>query len=319
MIKRNESEIMKNWKGDMTSPLVSICTRTYNLENYISEALDSFLMQETDFSFEVVINDDCSTDKTVDIIMQYMKKFPNIIKADLLKKNIGVRRNFIKNLQRAKGKYIAPCDGDDYWTDTLNLQKHVDFLEENDEYEVTYSAMETIFEDDIKERTFNWNTEDRDSLEIQKFFLGTGICAVCFRNVNIIKEYPYEYHCAPIDDNFLGSILGAYGKGKFLENISPAIYRQHGTGDYSSKTKHEKALMYEQNYFALYLYYLRIENVFLSDYFYDKIMEYSLVVHGRSYYIKFLLKDMIRQMIRYIKVLSKRIIVKGIRLVKKKK
>lgn len=317
MLKKTEADVMKNWKGDMSSPLVSICTRTYNLENFIAESLDSFLMQETDFPFEIVIDDDCSTDGTVEVIEKYMEKFPNIINANFLEKNIGVRMNFIKNMQRAKGKYIAPCDGDDYWTDPLNLQKHVDFLEVNSEYVVTYSSLETIFEEGAKKRTFNWSTQDRDSLEIQKKFLGTGICAVCFRNVDIIKEYPFEHHCAPIDDNFLGSMLGAYGKGKFLKDIKAARYRQHGDSDYSSKSIYEKAVMYEQTFFAIYIYYLRIGNKSLSDYFYKKVMEYSFVVHGKSYYTKLLLKGFIGQGIQYVKILLKRIIAKGIRLLKR--
>ncbi len=319
MIERTEAEIMKNWKDDISSPLVSICTRTYNLENFIAEALDSFLMQETDFPFVIVIDDDCSTDGTVEVINRYIEKFPNIINANLLEKNIGVRVNFIKNFQRAKGKYIAPCDGDDYWTDPLNLQKHVNFLEENDEYVVTYSLMETIFEKEMTKQTFNWNTEDRESLEIQKKFLGTGICAVCFRNVDIIKEYPFEHHCAPVDDNFLASMLGAYGKGKFLKDIKAAVYRQHSDGDYSSKTIKERAIMYEQNYFALYMYYLRIGDKPLSDYFYKKVMEYSLVVHGKFYYTELLLKSFIGQGIHDVEMLLKGIIIKGIRLIKPKK
>jgi len=308
MIERTEAQIMKNWKGDISSPLVSICTRTYNLENFVAQALDSFLMQETDFPFEIVIDDDCSSDGTVEVIKKYKEKFPNIINANILEKNIGVRMNFINNLQRAKGKYIAPCDGDDYWTDPLNLQKHVDFLEKNDEYVVTYSSLEPIFEEGATKRVFNWSTQDRESLEIQKKFLGTGICAVCFRNVDIIKKYPFEHHCAPIDDNFLGSLLGAYGKGKFLKDIKAAKYRQHGNSDYSSKSKTEKALMYHQNYFALYMYYLRIGNTSLSDYFYKKSMEYAFVLYGRSYYMDMLWKSFKGQKIYLFKKLLKSII-----------
>ncbi len=312
MIERTESEIMKNWKGDISLPLVSICTRTYNLENFIAEALDSFLMQKTDFPFEVVIDDDCSTDGTVEVIKKYMEKYPNIINENLLKKNIGVRMNFIKNMQRAKGKYIAPCDGDDYWTDPLMLQKHVDFLEKNDEYVVTYGSLEPIFEKGATKRSFNWNSEDRDAIEIQKFFLGTGICAVCFRNVDIIKEYPFEHHCAPIDDNFLGSMLGAYGKGKFLKEIKAAKYRQHTNSDYSSKSQKQKALMYQQTYFALYMYYLRIGNIPLSEYFYKQVVEYSFVLHGRSYYVKILLNSFSEQGILFFKG----IILKGLKILK---
>ena len=295
MIDRAEAEIMQNWQGDTSLPLVSICTRTYNIENFITESLDSFLMQETEFPFEIVIDDDCSSDTTADIIKEYKEKYPNIINANLLEKNIGVRLNFINNMQRAKGKYIAPCDGDDYWTDPLNLQKHIDFLEEHNTYVVSYSSLEPLFEEGAIERTFNWNTKDKEAIEIQKEFLGTGICAVCFRNVDIIREYPFEHHCAPIDDNFLGSLLGTYGKGKFLKDIKAAKYRQHGNSDYSSKSKKEKALMYQQNYFALYMYYLRIGNISLSDHFHKKVIKYSFIIYGRFYYVDMLLKSFTAQ------------------------
>ncbi len=312
MLKRSEYEIMKNWPEGSITPLVSICTRTYNLDKFITEALDSFLMQETSFPFEIVIDDDCSSDTTVEIIKKYMDKYPNIMNANLLNKNIGVRKNFIQNLQRARGKYIAPCDGDDYWTDPLMIQKHIDFLEDNNDYVVSYGALEPLFEKGITKRNFNWNTEDKEAIDIQKSFLGTGICAVCFRNVDIIKHYPFEHHCAPIDDNFLGSMLGAYGKGKFLEEVATAKYRQHGNSDYTSKTHRQKALMYQQTYFALYMYYLRIGNISLSEYFHDKVVEYSLVLFGRKYYMKILLKGFLGQTISFIK----RIIVKLLKIIR---
>jgi len=316
MITRTEAEIMENWIGDISSPLISICTRTYNLENFIAEALDSFLMQETDFPFEIVIDDDCSTDDTVKVIKRYMNKFPNIINASLLEKNIGVRMNFINNLQRAKGKYIAPCDGDDYWTDPFNLQKHVDFLEEHHEYVVTYSLLEPLFEEGATVRSFNWNKQDREAIEIQKNFLGTGICAVCFRNVEIIKNYPFEHYCAPIDDNFLGSMLGAYGKGKFLKDIKASKYRQHGASDYSSKSIYNKAVMYEQTFYALYIYYLRIGNKTLSDHFYNKVMEYSLVVHGKFYYTRLLLNSYNAQGISFFRGMIKVMLLKLLKILR---
>lgn len=309
MIERTETEIMKNWKGDISLPVASICTRTYNLESFVAEALDSFLIQETNFPFEIVIDDDCSSDGTVEVIKKYMENFPNIIKANLREKNIGLRMNFLKNMQRAKGQYIAPCDGDDYWTDPLKLQKQVDFLEENEEYVITYTSVEAFFEKGMTKRDFNWSTQDRESIEIQKYFLNTGICAVCFRNVNIIKEYPFEHQCAPIDDQFLWSVLGAYGKAKFLKNIKAARYRQHGGGDFSSKSRLEKTIKHHQTNFSLYLYYLRIGNIPLSDYFHKRVVTSSFAMHGRFYYIKMLLENIIRQTLRPIKSIIKRMLI----------
>ncbi len=118
-------------------PKVSICCVTYNQASYIKASLDSFLMQETNFDFEIIIHDDASTDGTSDIIREYEKKYPNIIKPQIQIENQwskGVRGIFSRfTFPRSAGKYIALCEGDDYWTDPLKLQKQVDFLENNEE------------------------------------------------------------------------------------------------------------------------------------------------------------------------------------------
>ena len=164
MYQRNEQEILKNWKGDLNSPLVSICTITYNHEKYIAEALDSFLMQETNFPFEIAIDDDCSTDNAAEVITKYVEKYPNIIKANLREKNIGGMKNFIENTKRAKGKYIALCEGDDYWTNPLKLQKQVDFLESHKEYNMVFHNAEyqDHTEKGVTIKPFNPEEKSRD-------------------------------------------------------------------------------------------------------------------------------------------------------------
>lgn len=124
------------------NPLVSICTITYNHSQYIKECLDGFLMQRTNFQFEVLIHDDASTDGTEEIIREYEAKYPEIIKPIYEKENQwvkGRRGSMVFNLPRSRGKYIALCEGDDYWTDPLKLQKQVDFLEANEEYGLVHA------------------------------------------------------------------------------------------------------------------------------------------------------------------------------------
>lgn len=114
------------------NPLVSICCITYNQKNFIRDALEGFLMQQTSFSFEILIHDDASTDGTPEVIHEYEKQYPNIIKAICQPENKysqGESINELYNFPRAKGKYLALCEGDDYWTDPLKLQKQVDLLE----------------------------------------------------------------------------------------------------------------------------------------------------------------------------------------------
>lgn len=118
-------------------PLVSISCITYNHAPYIRQCLDGFMMQQTNFAFEVLIHDDASTDGTTEIIKEYEAKFPDIIKPIFQTENQyskGIKISATFNFPRVKGKYIAMCEGDDFWTDPLKLQKQVDFLEANSDY-----------------------------------------------------------------------------------------------------------------------------------------------------------------------------------------
>lgn len=136
MINKTEQEVMQNWKSGGDTPLLSVCCITYNQEKYIAQALDSFLMQETDFTFEIIVRDDASTDGTAKIIRAYQEKFPNIIKPIYEKEN-GYQKGISPMLvvyKKAQGDYCAICEGDDFWVDALKLQKQVDFLENNPEY-----------------------------------------------------------------------------------------------------------------------------------------------------------------------------------------
>jgi len=132
-ILKTEKEILRSFKGDAYNPVVSICCVTYNHKEFIKEAIHGFLMQETEYPYEILIHDDASTDNTQDIIREYEEKYPSLIKPiyqsenqkSKLKAGINPKFNFL----RAKGKYIAVCDGDDYWIDPKKLQKQVDLLE----------------------------------------------------------------------------------------------------------------------------------------------------------------------------------------------
>lgn len=117
-----------------TTPMVSVWMITYNHEPYISQAIESILEQKTNFEFELVIGEDHSTDKTAEIIKHFELKHPQIIKARYNSQNIGMIPNMIKTLEECNGKYIALCEGDDFWTDPFKLQKQVDFLETHLDY-----------------------------------------------------------------------------------------------------------------------------------------------------------------------------------------
>ncbi len=125
---------------DNNKPLVSVCMITYNHENLIKDAIEGILMQKTSFPIELIIGEDCSTDNTRKIVEDYEEKYPEIIFAQYSEKNLGMINNFLKVLQAARGKYIALCEGDDYWIDPLKLQKQVDFLEANPDYGLVHTS-----------------------------------------------------------------------------------------------------------------------------------------------------------------------------------
>ena len=129
------------------SPLVSICCLTYNHEPYIRDCLEGFVMQQTNFIFEVLIHDDASTDNTVAIIKEYVAKYPDIIKPIYQTENQyskGVKVTTVFNFPRAEGQYIAMCEGDDYWIDPLKLQKQVDLMVKNPDCSLCFHASKNV-------------------------------------------------------------------------------------------------------------------------------------------------------------------------------
>lgn len=138
-----------------TTPIVSICCVTYNHSEYIKDAIEGFLKQKTAFPIEIIIHDDASTDNTQEIINHYKKTYPELIfpifqKENQYSKGLKPWPNFV--FPRARGKYIALCEGDDYWTDPYKLQKQVDFLEENENIVLCGTNYRTLTDGIIENR-----------------------------------------------------------------------------------------------------------------------------------------------------------------------
>lgn len=120
------------------NPKVSVCVITYNHEKYISQCLQSIIEQETDFDFEIIVGDDCSIDKTKEIIVEIQEKHPEIVKPLFHVRNVGGIQNLVSVCNQAKGDYIAHCDGDDYWLkDKLQIQ--IDYLENNSDVAAVFT------------------------------------------------------------------------------------------------------------------------------------------------------------------------------------
>lgn len=177
--------------------LVSICCITYNHGPYIRACLDGFVMQKTNFDFEVLINDDCSTDGTTDIIKEYAAKYPTIIKPIFHAENQyskGIRRilaTFV--FPRAKGKYIALCEGDDYWTDQYKLEKQVAFLESNPDYGLVYTGAHVLHERTKEISINNSCQQDYVSLLVNEDRIIT--LTTCFRK-DLLDNYCRDITCS---------------------------------------------------------------------------------------------------------------------------
>lgn len=123
----------------MDSPLVSIVVITYNQEKSLPKVLDCILEQKGNFNFEIIVGEDCSTDRTRDVLKEYERRFPDVVKPIYQQVNQGILRNFISAIIMAKGKYLAFCDGDDYWRDDEKLAKQIRVLKEKPEVGLVYS------------------------------------------------------------------------------------------------------------------------------------------------------------------------------------
>lgn len=209
--------------------IVSIICNTYNHEPYIRQCLDGFIMQKTTFAFEILIHDDASTDNTANIIREYEVNYPDIIKPiyqteNQYSKKTGIMKTF--QYPRVKGKYIAFCEGDDYWIDPLKLQKQVDFLEENLEYVMVYTNAKKYYQSEGLLKNGYWGNCDNS----YEFLLQNNPIATL--TVLYRKEAISDYDKV-INPSNKGWLLGDYplwlwlslqGKIKFLQEYT-SVYR----------------------------------------------------------------------------------------------
>ncbi len=208
-------------------PLVSICTLTYNHASYLRKCLDSLLMQKTNFAFEILINDDKSTDETQEIIKEYHEKYPEVIKPLLQEENQysqGKRcMNARFNFPRAKGKYLAMCEGDDYWTDELKLQKQVDFLEQNPDYSICFHDIRGLKKDKLVDIELYGNRKQQD-FTIEDLLKENFIPNISVMYRNVIQEFPDWYFTCPFGDYPTHILHAMHGKIHYI-NQKMAVYR----------------------------------------------------------------------------------------------
>ena len=219
------------WDED-TVPLVSISCITYNHEKYIRDAIEGFLMQKTTFPIEILIHDDASTDNTATIVREYEVKYPQLIKPIYQTENQYSKKDgTIGRIQRgrARGKYYATCEGDDYWTDSLKLQKQVEFLEENTDCSLCFHASKSIRNNDPNDYMLHRPKEipKDNKFEMKDAILGGGgfmaTNSMCFLR-NCISDLPEWLQKAPVGDAPLMLLLASKGGIGYIDDVM-SVYR----------------------------------------------------------------------------------------------
>jgi glycosyltransferase involved in cell wall biosynthesis len=271
-------------------PLVTVRTSTYQHGAFIRQCIEGVLMQKTAFPFEFIIGEDFSTDGTRQIVFEYAQRYPNVIRVITADYNVGMKANGTRCMRRARGKYIALCEGDDYWTDPLKLQKQVDFLEANLEYSVCCGAYESLNMSTGERYAVNLYDRIADGRYQDPRFEGASFGLAEMENNWLIKtltvlfrtdagrgyetkDYRYSrdthlfYHIAKAGKAFyFNRVFGVYrihpggiksaNEGRVNTNISYQVYRElyEKNGDEFTRRMHLKSLLVLLGYDLFHVY-----------------------------------------------------------------
>ena len=262
----------------MNSSMVTIASTTYNMEAYIGEAIESWLAQKTSFQFDIVISDDGSTDGTCDVVRRYIEKYPNI--RLISTGHIGKMPNFIRSLKESKGKYIALCDGDDYWIDPEKLQKQVDFMESHPDFSECFTNSYVLNTETGKKKiakTQIWEEADTEGLlqhrDNDNVQMSPGHTSTFLYRNQYLQEYPEWMYGDVMTDFPLYMLMSKYGKAKFINEIT-SVYRHRPNGVSSlnftfEKNARKRIIVYRNINRDFNYKYKKIINPIIADYYYS--------------------------------------------------
>ncbi|MDQ2719751.1 MAG: glycosyltransferase [Bacteroidota bacterium] len=215
--------------------LISVCMIAYNHEAYTREAIEGVLMQQTNFDVELIISNDCSTDNTHETIQKCIDHYKGHIRIKYFNnvRNLGMMPNFIFALNQCNGNYIALCEGDDYWTDPLKLQKQIDYISRHKDCNLVFTDVK-VWNEITREFLPNWANVNREKYEFKELVERNVIttCTVLFRNPNRNEEISNYLLKFKVGDYPLYLFLLRPGYAYFL-NEETAVYRQHTGGVFS--------------------------------------------------------------------------------------
>ena len=241
----------------MHKPVVSIAMITYNHEEFIEQSINGVLMQECNFEIELLISNDNSPDNTDSVIKKILKNHPkaNLIKYINRTENVGMMPNFISTLTQCTGKFIALCEGDDYWTDPLKLQKQFDFLESNYDYSMICHNAKIIYEGIDKEPiSFNKKKVECD-ININEIITQWAIpTASIFLRNEIINPLPTWFSEIYSGDFTIALLCANTGKIKFLPETM-SIYRVNYSGTSASAVYKDQGIFVFKEHVKLMKYF----------------------------------------------------------------
>lgn len=260
--------------------LCTVCVISYNQERFIQQTLDSILSQKTDFRFELLISDDASKDNTQKIIKEYELQYPNIIRNISRSKNVGSQKNFYSTMEEAKGKYIALCEGDDYWIDSNKLQKQVTFLEKNPEYGLIYARAKLFH--NAKQRFYRKPIGGLVLSFEDIYVKGSRIPTqtTCFRKCLFLK---YMDEINPLEKNWLlGDLplwLWFYYNSKVYYNSEiVSVYRKLESSASHSKD-FEKQKLFERSRYEVRSFYKAHYNLDLPLEWNENSIDFNIAFH----------------------------------------
>lgn len=219
----------------MDKPLVSVCMITYKHEAFIAEAIEGVLMQKVDFEVELIISDDCSPDKTSEIVQHYINTHKNgsWIKYHRHEKNLGVMPNLLFALRECKGEYIALCDGDDYWTEVCKLTLQVEYLAKNRHIQIVFHDFK-ILTTDKKFKSSNLNRSESHSLSRKKMISnGMQTLSILMRN-NLDNYLNKDWVGLYSGDVSIRAYFSQFTDAYYM-NFIGGVYRVTELGIYSGK------------------------------------------------------------------------------------
>ena len=251
-----------------TPPLVSVLMLTYNHAPYLSQAIESVLGQQSDYPFELIICDDASTDGTQDIARRHAEKDPRIV-LSLQPVNTRFGKNFVDACALVRGRYVAFCEGDDYWSSTEKLQKQVSFLEQHPDFSVCAHKVQMLVMDlnqpnSRQEFIYKDCTADEERIRDGIFYADEAIANYYFQTGSLVLRWrfteglPHWFRKRMMFDHFMFMLHAVEGKIKYFDEIM-SVWRRHG-GGYTWLQTRDKGLFFQKEGYDWIAMYRKMDN-----------------------------------------------------------